>query len=537
MRAGAKVGAAAQSDGVMNKSINRQKVVIIGAGMGGLAASIVCAHAGMDVLVVEKERAVGGKMRQIDVVGDTVDAGPTVFTMKWVFDRLLSPMGIALEDHINLHQAHLLARHFWPGGASLDLFADIDASAASIGDFAGARNAKGYRRFCTDSAAIFDTLKETYIAGERPGPLDLVARIGFANLGKMAGLKPLSTLWSSLGHYFDDPRLRQLFGRYATYCGSSPFSCPATLQLVAHVEQDGVWLPQGGMHGLALTIQRIAQNMGVRFQFANGVDRIVHDGTSVRGVVLSTGEEIPAHAIVYNGDASALGLGNLGDLDCLGIKPVKSRRRSLSAMVWTATSANLDLALAHHSVAFSEHYKPEFDSIFAKAQTPSEPTVYVCAQDRDDFGALNAAARKNGRERLLILTNAPATGDTHTFQHDEVKQCQHAMERQLARCGIELKIEPARSKLTTPSDFEKLFPASGGALYGMASHGWMASFQRQGARTKLKGLYLAGGSVHPGPGVPMAALSGQIAAANLVLDLASTRSSHRAATFGGMSTA
>jgi 1-hydroxycarotenoid 3,4-desaturase len=229
----------------------KNRVAIIGAGMGGIAAAIRLSAFGIQVDVFEKEAAPGGKMREILVGGESINAGPTVFTMRWVFDELLDASAQSLEDVLAFKQADVLARHAWENSPTLDLFADIDQSADAIGMFAGAANAKGFKRFCADSATIFNTLQRSYIATQRPSPIGLTRNIGLLNIGEMLALRPFSTLWNALGDYFPDPRMRQLFGRYATYCGSSPFAAPATLMLVAHVEQDGVFIAKGGMHGLA----------------------------------------------------------------------------------------------------------------------------------------------------------------------------------------------------------------------------------------------------------------------------------------------
>ncbi|NBB82328.1 MAG: CrtD protein, partial [Alphaproteobacteria bacterium] len=172
-------------------------------------------------------------------------------------------------------------------------------------------------------------------------------------------------------------------------------------------------------------------------------------------------------------------------------------------------------------------------AIFRHRRKPEEPTVYVCAQDRGD----EPAAAPDGPERLFCLINAPAVGDRPgAFDETEIARCRERTLSLLARCGLHLTPDPAATVATTPRDFDRLFPATGGALYGQVSHGWKASFERPGARTRIPGLYLAGGSVHPGAGVPMATLSGRLAADSLLADYASTRRSVRVAMPGGTST-
>ncbi len=501
-------------------------VIVIGAGVGGLVTALELAARGLEVLVLERADRVGGKMREVELGGAAMDAGPTVFTMRWVFDELFDALGERLDDHLGLQPVDVLARHAWSARARLDLHADLARSADAIGRFAGARASRGYLDFCTRAAAIYRTLEAPFLRGSRPNPVSLASRVGWRGLPDLMRISPFDTMAGALARHFDDPRLRQLFGRYATYCGASPFLAPATLMLVAHVEQQGVWLVDGGMHRIAQTLASLAQARGACVRCGAHVDRVLIRGGRACGVRLAHGEEIAADAVVFNGDVSALGTGLLGEPARHAVAAVAPARRSLSALTWNLRAPTSGFPLARHTVFFSPDSRTEFDDLFKRRQLPARPTVYVCAQDR---GADEAAAPTQA-ERLLLIVNAPATGDQRPFTHEELARCKTETFRAMAHCGLQVQPRAEHTRSTTPSDFERLFPASGGALYGRVSHGWAASFQRPGARSKLPGLYLTGGSVHPGPGVPMAALSGRQAAASVLADRPRGSVSSRAST-------
>ncbi len=500
--------------------------------MGGLAAAIDLAVAGCDVTVVERSGAPGGKMREIEVGGRPIDGGPTVFTMRWVFEALFADAAATLSDHLTLRPATTLARHAWAGQQRLDLFADRAQSADAIGAFAGAAEARGYLAFCNDARRMYDTLERSFMTRDKPSMAGLVASVGV--FGALR-LRPYEIYMAELSRHFKDPRLQQLFGRYATYCGTSPYQAAATLMLVAHVEQEGVWLVDGGMHRVAAAMAALAARHGARFRYDTPVAEVMVASGRAAGVRLANGEVIHADAVIMNGDPAALATGLLGGAaTAAGLPANKFPERSLSAATWAMLAETSGLNLVRHTVFFSSDYPLEF-KLIGNGMLPTEPTTYVCAQDRGD----SDGPAPDGPERLLLLVNAPASGDRRAFSQVEIEQCMQGVSGLLERCGAQIRPVGA-PVLTTPAQFHRLFPATGGALYGQATLPGGSSFKRPGARTKLDGLYLAGGGVHPGAGVPMATLSGRIAAASLLQDRdrsrGSIRLSRRAATSGGMST-
>ena len=507
-----------------------QQVVIIGAGIGGLCAAALLSARGVPVTVIERMQAPGGKLRTVDCDGTAIDAGPTVFTARWIFEALFAELGEDMADHLTLLPCERLARHAWQDGSRLDLWADQARSRDAVAAFAGAAEARGWDDFQAEAQRIWNALEHRYIAAPVTSPLGLAMRFGIGGIGEMLAINPFQTLWSALGKHFHDPRLRQLYGRYATYCGASPFEATATLMLIAHLEARGVWLVEGGMHRLAEAIAGLAAARGAVFRYGAHVAEIAVAGGRAAGVVLADGEVIEAADVLANCDASAIAGGAFGDAVRGAVSGVRPADRSLSGLVTMMTADASGFELDRHNVFFSDDYAREFREIFKGRRLPAAPSVYVCAQDRP--GVPGSAS--NLAERFQIIVNAPATGDGRAPTPGEIEACQTATFAGLERCGLTLT--PRSSMLVGPATFEALFPSTGGALYGRVSHGWRASFRRPGSDSRLAGLWLAGGSSHPGPGVPMAALSGRLASAAILSARASTRVSMPMAIVGGTST-
>ena len=506
----------------------REHAVVIGAGMGGLAAAIRLAAAGLRVTVLERHAHPGGKMRTLPSAAGPVDAGPTVLTMRHVFDDLFAAAGTRLDEHVTLEREHLLARHFWTDAPPLDLWDDAERSAAAVRDWGGARAEADFRRFSARAKRLFEAFDAPMMQAAEPSLAKLTAQV--LRRPRLIADMGLGSLAGALRAEFREPRLRQLFGRYATYVGGSPYRSPAVLGLIWHAEASGVWRVKGGMHRLAHAMAALAERLGAEIAHGAHVARIEVQGGRAVGVLTEDGTRHRADHVVFNGDPRALRLGLLGPGAQAAVPARGTEPRSLSAHVLAFAAAPKGPELAYHNVFFGDDPAAEFRPIETGAM-PEDPTIYVCAEDRG-----GGAPAPGTLERFETIMNAPPTGSRRQTD-EEIARCLTRTLERLARSGMTFRPAPTAAALTTQAGFHALFPGSDGSLYGRSPHGLTASFARPVARTRLPGLVLAGGGAHPGAGIPMATLSGRHAAATILSGRTSTSPSRPTATPGGMSTA
>jgi 1-hydroxycarotenoid 3,4-desaturase len=500
-----------------------QRVVVVGAGMGGLSAAIRLAAAGAHVTVIESADVPGGKARAVASAAGPVDAGPTVLTLRGEVDALFALAGRRTADEVDLIPLAELARHFWPDGSCMDLFPDREANVEAIRAFAGPREAEAFLRFDRMAEALFAAFEHPVIRAPRPA-LGQIAQTALTRPRLWPALVPGRSLTALLRSYFGDPRLVQLFGRYATYVGGRPDHAPAVLALIWRAEAAGVWAVREGLHGLAAALARAAEGLGAEFRYTIRARRILRQGGRVTGVEVDGGRALPCDICIFNGDPGALQDGLLGNAAREAMPP-RRHAPSLSAWIWSFAAEPHGPPLAYHNVFFTEDPGAEFGPIGA-GKMPEDPTLYVCAMDR-------ATRPVAGPERFEIIMNAPAG---YQGTSGEEKLCHTRTFPRLRRFGLSFTPEPEAKALTTPAILAERFPGTSGAIYGQSPEGTFAAFKRPTARTRLPGLYLAGGGAHPGAGVPMALLSGKHAAEAVMADLTSPSRSARTAMPGGMST-
>lgn len=471
-------------------------IVVVGAGVGGLAAATRLAVAGHEVTVFDSRDRAGGKLDSATVDGFTFETGPSLLTLPGVFAELFAVAGESLAEHVEMVRLDPVCRHRFSDGSGFDTrndAADTEAEIDAMEPGAGS----AWRRFHEHGRKVWEVAERTFFAGPMAGPWSLLRRI--QHPGDLFAIDGLTTLDNRARSFFDDPRLVQFVDRYATYSGSSPFRAPATLSCIPAIEQlEGAWYVTGGLGALRDAVVELAVGVGVDIRLQTPVERILTADDTVTGVELADGEIVDAVAVVANVDSRVLARDLLDDASLT--RHQDRLDPSSSAHVLLLGVKGSTEGLAHHNVWFSENYEAEFAALFGRGEPASDPTVYVACSSITDPGQAPA-----GHENWFVLTNAPpGAGEMHGYGD-------HVLET-MARRGHDLSGRIVLREEFGPAEIEKRFNSPGGSIYGTASNSRRAAFVRPGNIGPRDGLFLAGGSSHPGGGLPLVAISGGIAA-------------------------
>lgn len=475
-------------------------IIIIGAGVGGLCAAIRLRSAGHRVTVIERRHTVGGKLNTYERDGFRFDTGPSLLTLPGWFDEVFALAGTRLRDEVDLVELDPAYRYTWTDGSTLVLPAGRDAAVEAVEAFSPGEG-RAFAAFADRAATIWSVAERTFFAGPMTNPLDLARRM--KRPGDLVAIDAISTLASRARHTFRDPRLRQWAGRYATYSGSSPFRAPATLGCIPHLELAlGCWHITGGLGSLATALALVAESVGVDIVTNHDVSRVEVSDDAVRSVVCADGTRHSADVVIANVDAEHL----YADLLPSPKQLTRVRRAtpSGSGYVVLAGVAGATEDLCHHNLWFSRSYEQEYGDLHA-GRPAAEPTLYACVSSRTD-----PAAAPVGHENWFVLVNAPADGGAMPGYDTTIALA--------LRDRVGLTDERILfTETISPADIAERYRATHGSIYGTSSDGRRAAFLRPANRGPCRGLYLVGGSSHPGGGLPLVAASARIVA-DLVRD-------------------
>ncbi|HEU4346818.1 MAG TPA: phytoene desaturase family protein [Actinoplanes sp.] len=485
------------------------RVVVIGAGVGGLAAAIRLARAGHRVVVHERSAVAGGKLGRYQRDGFRFDTGPSLLTLPEVFADL--DLGLRPQP------LEPVVRHVFPDGSVLDSSSSHDVFVSRIADAFGAGAAADWRRFWKRAAHIWTASWRSVL--RRPVTPASLAALSW-RLTDLRAIAPGRSLQSLGVQYLRDWRLRMLLDRYATYAGADPRRAPAALAAIPYAELTyGGWYLPGGIGTLADAMVNRCADAGVDVVFDSAVTAIETDPPSgstaasppsravkVRGVRLASGEFEPADVVVADVDALTV----YRDLLPTPARLAGLTERSLAGFVLLLGVRGSTPTLAHHTVFFPHHYAAEFDAVFgdpghgARARPPADPAIFVTR-------AADDAVHPPGTEAWFVLVNAPPHGygwNSVDWRRPGLADAyrDHVLAVLAAR-GLDVRDRLIFAETRTPADLADATAAPGGAIYGTAG-----GLLRPANRGPVSGLHLVGGSTHPGGGLPMVTLSAQIVA-------------------------
>ena len=468
-----------------------KKVAIIGGGLGGLATAARLAAKGHPVTLCEAGPRLGGKMNVLEHQGWRFDTGPSLITMPHVFAETFAAAGARIEDHLQLERLEPVAEYIWPDGTRLTHSAQLPHWLETIRQLEP-RDVAGFMRFLKLGARLFELSDATFLRRAMDAPPDWRTLAALRHL-------PLRRAWGNYARavegFFHSPHLRQMFNRYPTYVGSSPWRSPATLLVIPYLEiAFGGWFVKGGLYRIVEALAGVARSRGAELMTNAAVERVTHSSGRVKGVRLADGRNVDADIVVMNGDAGYLDR-LLGRLEQAELPPAQ---RSMSGYLLLAGSRRRLHGTHHHTVCFSADYRAEFRQLIDERRFPDDPTVYVNMPSRSD-----PSVAPEGCEGLFIMANAPA---------DSALDTSRSRERVVARLeasGFATDFEVFEH--WTPQRMARAYHMPGGAIYGQASHGWRGAFLRPANRQRrTRGLYLVGGSGHPGGGTPTVLISARI---------------------------
>lgn len=491
-----------------------RRAVVVGAGLGGLSAAIRLAASGWGVTVYEQQSLPGGKAGSESRGDWRFDTGPSLLTMPYVLEQLFAEAGRNWTDYLAVERLEVICNYFWPDGTRLHAYGDPERFAREIEAKTG-EPADHVRRYLEYAGRIHEVASEIFLWHSLHDHRTWFSKLFWKRLLRLGQIDPLRTMNAANESFFDDPRVVQLFNRYATYNGSSPYRTPATLNIIPFVEYvHGGYAVVGGIHSLPRALERLAGELGVEIRYGEKVDRIVTAPTAPRGRrrSVATGVEVgsrfvPADAVVSNVDVSVTYPQLLGDEDARQLHRYRRLEPSSSGLVfyWGMGERFPDLTV--NNIFFGSDYPREFAEIFDEHRLPDDPTIYINITSK-----VTPSDAPSGGENWFLLVNAPYV-DGQDWASESARMRETVIRRLSESLGRDVSGAIVEEGVMTPEDIERRTMSYRGALYGIASNTRLASFARHPNRSPdYGGLYFCGGSAHPGGGMPLVMLSGKIAA-------------------------
>lgn len=476
--------------------------IIVGAGIAGLATAIRLSAKGYQVNVFEANDYSGGKLHSKTVDGYRFDLGPSLFTMPWLVTELFEIHGKNPTDYFNYYKKDVICNYFWEDGKTFSVKADINQFAKEAAISFNEKE-ETIKRFLSENRKKYDLTHSIFLEKSLHRTSTYLSKDTLKALFRIGGMGINNTLNKSNERYFSNPKLVQLFNRYATYNGSSPYKTPGIMSMIPHLEMElGTYFPKGGMHEITKALFQLAQDIGVVFHFRQPVKQILVKGKKAVGITTDGGDFI-GDLVVSNMDVYP----TYRKLLANHRQPEKTlkQERSSSALIfyWGINKSFPQLDL--HNILFSNDYPTEFKYIFDKKTLYHDATVYINITSKEQ-----EQDAPKGSENWFVMINAPGNyGQDWDTLVTEARQ--HIISKINRVLNTDIASLIATEFVLDPTGIESATSSYRGALYGAASNSKFAAFLRHpNFSNHIKNLYFCGGSVHPGGGIPLCLLSAKI---------------------------
>ena len=492
---------------VVPSTQRNKSVLVIGAGLGGIAAAISLRAEGFDVQIIEKNDKIGGKLNFKEIEGFGFDLGPSIFTLPQFFRSLFERAGRRMEDYLELEAVSPHWRNFFEDGMTIDLHENPETMRMELAKLPGdpERHWCQFQDFLTYARGQYDLVNEGYFSKGLDNIWEFIRHYGWRKL--LFQMDHRKSMAGSIANHFDDEYLRRIFEYFIKYVGSSALDAPGYMNMMPVIQFDyGLWYVKGGMYNLARGLERLVHELGIELRLGAEVSEINRTGArDVSGVTLEGGEELRSDYVVCNMEVLPAYRRLLSEPPAF-MKKLERFAPACSGLVLHLGTDRIYPELAHHNFFYSQKQSGHFNSVFREGKLPEDPTIYLVAPTRTDPGKA-----PEGCDNLKILPHIPPINPEKPHTMDDYMALKERVIDKLERMGLEnLRKHTVVEDLLTPVDIEGLYNSNRGSIYGVVSD-WKLNkaFKAPKQSSKYRNLFFTGGSVNPGGGMPMAILCGQ----------------------------
>ena len=477
-----------------------KKIGIIGSGVAGLAIAVRLAAKGHRPVVFEKEETLGGKMGQLSREGYRFDTGPSLFTRPCLMNELTSL--VEENEAFTYQKMDVSCQYFWEDGTAFTAYENKDALRKEL-NRVFPEDEKNFMERLQQAKELYDLVGNIFIEKPLNKWKTWLTKDVAKALARLPKFKLGSTMHEVNQAGFVNPKVRQLFDRFATYNGSNPFEAPALLNMIPHLELNlGTYYPDGGLRSIPQTLVRLGKKLGVEYRTAEAVTEIQVEDRKAVGITTSR-DTYSFDAVVSNADVHPTYRYLLKDTTMP--KRIEKQERSSSGIIFYWGVSKVFPQLSLHNIFFSECYEKEFRALFKNATMTDDPTIYLNISSKVD-----PSDAPEGSENWFILINAPANRDQNwdALIAEVRKNVICKLERMLGEPVAEfIEFE----EVLDPRTIERKTSSYQGSLYGTSSNHRSAAFRRHtNDHNRIGNLYFCGGSVHPGGGIPLCLNSAKI---------------------------